>query len=341
MKYFALIVSLFTGLNLYAQSFIQKGQTLLNTPSIGHNKMGRVVDISKNGNTIAVGYQGTSNSKGAVKVFDWNGSAWVQRGTEILGDNNGDFAFIVSLSGDGATLAIGSPYWDYVFQTITHTDVGKIRIFDWNGTAWVLRSSLTANLQFNTNTPNLGLNIDLSMDAKSLIIAAPGYASGGSTGLYAIYDWNGSNWLLSNSLGVTSPPSKVSISGQKNRIAYSRNELNSTTTNGRVIIMNKSGSSLTIDETIVSDTLNDNFGSAMSLNGPGNTCVIVANFGKNNGVYTGYVKVYQRSPNGTWTQKGSTLYGSANSSFGSSAAINYSGNRIFIGIPETFASHPT
>jgi hypothetical protein len=340
MKNLILVIFLLTEFNLFAQSFFQKGATLLNMPFINHIRMGEIIDMSKDGNTIAVGYSGSTNSKGAVKVFDWNGSNWVQRGTEILGDNNSDLACIVSLSGNGLTLAIGSPYWDNLFQSNTYQDVGKVRVFDWNGSNWILRSTLNASLQFNGTTPNLGLHIDLSYDANSMIISAPGYAANGNNGLYVVYDWNGSIWSLSNSIALSTAPTDVSISANKSRIAYSRSNFSSSL-NGRVTIMNKSGSTLINDATFVSDSLNDNFGGSLELSGDGNTCIIGANHGKNNGFTCGYVKVYQRSQAGQWTQKGSTLYGDAFSSFGKSVAINYSGNRIFVGKPENFSSHPT
>ena len=63
-----------------------------------------------------------------VRVYDWNGSAWIQRGTDINEQNNGeDDGDNVSMSDDGNTVAIG-----YVVDDIANNgSIGRVRIFDW------------------------------------------------------------------------------------------------------------------------------------------------------------------------------------------------------------------
>ena len=73
------------------------------------------VDISSDGNTIAIGSRGYNSSTGSVQVFylevsDKGDRQWKPIGQNITGDAKGDkFGSCVSLSDDGKTLAVGAP----------------------------------------------------------------------------------------------------------------------------------------------------------------------------------------------------------------------------------------
>ena len=50
---------------------------------------------------------------GHVRVYGWNGSAWVQKGADIDGEDFSDMSGVsVSLSSDGTIVAIGALYND-------------------------------------------------------------------------------------------------------------------------------------------------------------------------------------------------------------------------------------
>ena len=76
---------------------------------------GYSVSISASGNTVAVGspeYYNTGNYRdiGRVRLFDWTGTSWVQRGKHIEGiDQYDEAGFGISLSGDGNIVAVGAP----------------------------------------------------------------------------------------------------------------------------------------------------------------------------------------------------------------------------------------
>ena len=70
------------------------------------------VSISSDGSVVAIGATGNDGNdtdSGHVRVYAWNGTAWVQRGLDIDGeaadDNSG---FSVSISSDGSVVAIGA-----------------------------------------------------------------------------------------------------------------------------------------------------------------------------------------------------------------------------------------
>jgi hypothetical protein len=118
--------------------WVQRGMTLSGVNN--YDQFGFDVSMSNNGNTIAVGSKGwdsnpnnTTYEIGETAVYDWNGSAWVQRGTSIQGVNIFDqCGFSVSLSGNGNRMAIG-----YKGNSTATQAAGLVRIFDWNGSAWV------------------------------------------------------------------------------------------------------------------------------------------------------------------------------------------------------------
>jgi hypothetical protein len=123
----------FNGVN-----WVQRGQILSGVNN--YDQFGFDVSMSNDGNTIAIGSKGwdsnpvnTTYEIGETAVYDWNGINWEQRGSRIQGVNFFDqCGFSVSLSGSGNRLAIG-----YKGNNTAFTAAGLVRIFDWDGNAWV------------------------------------------------------------------------------------------------------------------------------------------------------------------------------------------------------------
>jgi len=85
--------------------------------------------------TIAIGAPGNDDNgadAGHVRVYTWNGSAWVQKGIDIDGEFAGDaFGFVLSMP-DANTLGVGA-----LGNDGTGVDAGHARVYTWNGGAWV------------------------------------------------------------------------------------------------------------------------------------------------------------------------------------------------------------
>jgi hypothetical protein len=83
------------------------------TGSANYDYAGWSVDLSDDGTRLAVGlrgHDGNGSNSGTTRLYDWNGSAWVQVGGDIEGDAANDYAgSFVSISGDGDRVAIGAP----------------------------------------------------------------------------------------------------------------------------------------------------------------------------------------------------------------------------------------
>ena len=48
--------------------------------------------------------------KGKARVFEWNGTSWLQKGSDLVGTSQGDvFGYAVSLNSNGNIIAVGAP----------------------------------------------------------------------------------------------------------------------------------------------------------------------------------------------------------------------------------------
>jgi len=94
---------------------------------------GSSVVISNSGDSIAVGAylnDGTSDLEGQVRVYDWDGNSWSQRGDDIDGENQFDYSgYSVSISADGNIVASGARFTD----DGAGRNAGHARIFEWTG----------------------------------------------------------------------------------------------------------------------------------------------------------------------------------------------------------------
>lgn len=93
---------------------------------------GASVSLSDDGETVAIGAinnDGAGNQAGHTRVFRWNGTAWSQLGADIDGERKLDLSgSSVSLSADGATVAIGARD-----NGGNGTYSGHTRVYRWGG----------------------------------------------------------------------------------------------------------------------------------------------------------------------------------------------------------------
>ncbi len=74
------------------------------------DESGSSVALSADGLTMAIGAPAANDDAGLVRIYRWNGSDWVQRGSDIVGDADDDeLGRSVALSADGLSVAIGAP----------------------------------------------------------------------------------------------------------------------------------------------------------------------------------------------------------------------------------------
>ena len=158
---------------------------------------GLSVSMSADGTIIAIGSQlydkagGTTNAntdEGRTRIYKYNGTSWSQLGLDVSGTQvNEQSGTSVSLSADGMTVAIGSYYYDTAL-----TDVGRTRIYRYNGSVWAqLGSDISGNQAFE----NSGYSVSLSADGTTVAIGSRTYnVTGADEGRTRIYRYNGTSW---------------------------------------------------------------------------------------------------------------------------------------------------
>lgn len=179
--------------------WVQRGGAL--TPADGQagDKFGGSVAISADGKTAIIGGAGddvgVNAGQGSARVFDWNGTDWVQRGgamTPTDGQASDAFGVSVALSGNGNTAIIGG--WGDDVGLMNQQ--GSARVFDWNGSAWLQRGG---DLTPADGRPGdlFGTSVALSADGETAVVGGPGDDLLGpptNEGSARIFDWNGSAW---------------------------------------------------------------------------------------------------------------------------------------------------
>ncbi|MBX2829304.1 MAG: T9SS type A sorting domain-containing protein [Flavobacteriaceae bacterium] len=115
------------------------------------------------------------NDSGVARIFRWSGTNWQQMGNTIVSEGFGDVnGASVAMAQHGEVIAIGAPGNSTIFN-----ESGRVRIFQWNGSAWV---QMGAGISGEGSDDNSGGTISLSKQGQRLAIGAefndeagPGY----------------------------------------------------------------------------------------------------------------------------------------------------------------------
>ena len=151
---------------------------------------GYSVSLSSDGTIVAIGAPGNGTNSGHVRVYEWNGNAWVQMGADIDGEAADDYSGnSVSLSSDGTILAIGAYLNDG-----NGIGAGHVRIYEWSGSAWTQKG---ADIEGEAVNDFSGFSVSLSSDGTKVAIGAyQNDENGTSAGHVRVYS-------ISTSLSIT------------------------------------------------------------------------------------------------------------------------------------------
>ena len=142
-------------------------------------------------NTLAIGARyndGTATDAGHVRIYNWNGSKWMQKGNDIDGEAEYDNSGVSVSMPDSNTVAIGAIFNNNGIVP----NAGHVRIYSWNGTAWVKKG---ADIDGEGDNDRSGGSVCMP-DANTVAIGAIYNADAGiRAGHTRIYHWNGSNWV--------------------------------------------------------------------------------------------------------------------------------------------------
>lgn len=310
-------------------AWIQKGSTLTGD-NVGDD-YGCSVDISDDASTIVVGAQFNSDVAtyaGMVKVYEWNGTSWAQKGTDLLGQALEDrFGCSVSFNANGNVLAVGAPQWFYGPQ-----GPGYTKVFEWDGTAWIAKGSIITG---DFSGDFFGFRTSLSDSGDTLAIS--GINNNSFAGHVKIYKWDGVNWVLLGNpiVGVTwndTAGESIDLSSDGSTISVGTSSHNSY--NGHVRVFSFDGADwVQKGMDIEADTASTNCGYSSQLADDGNKIVVGENGYDGLPYAQGRVIVYDWNGS-NWVQDGGHINGEAAfEQFGWSCAISGNGAVIAAGAP--------
>jgi len=137
-------------------------------------------------NTVAIGATQSDLSRsgpGYVRVMEWGGRGWVQKGQDILGGTGmGLTGYAVSMP-DPNTVAFSG-----------YTTNGTVRVYQWNGSAWVQKGQ---DIIGESAQDRFGEAISMP-DSNTIAIGAKyndaGQHSSYNSGHVRIFKWSGTTW---------------------------------------------------------------------------------------------------------------------------------------------------
>lgn len=211
------------------ETYAQKGEDILGQAVEG---FGTSVALNDAGTVVAIGAQGNSdvvNLAGIVRIFEWDDTNWVQKGTDIQGgEANADrFGLSVSLDGTGNTVSAGARG-----QTVT----GFTKVFEWDGTSWIQKGD---TLSGDVGSDFSGNSGELSNDGNTIVIGA----FGNNNGYARVFRFIDDEWIQEG-------------------------------------------------EDILGETENDQFGRSVSISGDGTIVAAGTPFNGENGNSAGHVRVF-------------------------------------------------
>jgi hypothetical protein len=306
------------------------------------DESGVSVSLSADGSRVAIGARyndgNGSTDAGHVRVYSWNGAAWVQLGADIDGEAADDWSGgSVSLSADGSRVAIGANRND----GISSNNAGHVRVYSWNGAAWV---QLGADINGEAADDRSGDSVSLSADGSRIAIGAvlnDSTVNVTISGHVRVYSWNGAGWVqlgsdIDGEAAGDQSGGSVSLSADGARVAIGalRNDGAGSTDTGHVRVYEwRTNAWVQLGSDIDGESADDQSGRSVSLSVDGARIAIGAMFNDGGGISSGHVRVY--SWNGTaWSLVTTDIDGeTADDWSGDSVSLSGNGLGVAIGAP--------
>jgi len=285
-----------------SSGWVTKGSRIENIFALG---FGKSISMSDS-NTIAIGAPNAGsarNRRGLVQVFKWSGTAWIQKGLDIVGEAAEDESGTSVSMPDSNTVAIGSPKNDG-----NGNFSGNVRVYKWNGTAWIQKG-----IDIDGHNASESAGHSVSMPDSNTVAIGAFIANVGFSGKTRIYKWNGLAWVQKGmDIDGESPGdvSGCSVSMPDSNTVAIGAELNSGngTNSGSTRVYKWNGTSW-VQKGIDLDGENANDYSGVSVSMPdSNTVAIGAHGNDGSGIDAGHARVFEWIGN-AWVQKGIDIDG--------------------------------
>jgi len=184
---------------------------------------GRAVALSADGGLVAIG-AAKNDGIGHARVYSWDGTTWVQLGSDIDGEAAGDDSgWAVSLNDAGTILAVGAKFNDdngnaagksavavshappHPFQPPSRFQ-GHVRVFSWDGSSWV---QLGADIDGEAGGSKSGQSVSLSAGGTVIAIGAwknnGGGVKAGQVRVYSMQQLCAENQYVSSTVCTACP----------------------------------------------------------------------------------------------------------------------------------------
>ena len=129
---------------------------------------GAAISLSSDGEVVAIGDThdwGDTSTRGHTRIYRWDGGAWNQLGSVLIGEANEDqSAVAVSLSGDATTLVIGA--WG---NDANGNNAGHARIYRYDGSDWQQSGS---DIDGGAAGDQFGSYVAISGDSRTVAVGA-------------------------------------------------------------------------------------------------------------------------------------------------------------------------
>jgi hypothetical protein len=263
---------------------------------------GHSVSLSSDGSIVAIGAHRNDDGgsySGHVRVYEYSGGSWSQKGADIDGEAAGDNSgHSVSLSSDGSIVAIGARWND-----AGGSQAGHVRVYEWNSgtSAWDQKGS---DIDGEATDDNSGYSVSLNHDGTVVAIGAHDNddGPGSNAGHVRVYEYSGSSWsqkgadIDGEAAGDNSGHS-VSLSSDGSIVAIGAIYNDGTDSNaGHVRVYEYSGGSWSQKGADIDGEASSDFsGHSVSLSSDGSIVAIGANLNDGVGSNAGHVRTFVRA----------------------------------------------
>lgn len=317
---------------LLDNNWIQIGQDI--DGEYSNDNSGRALDISGNGNRIAISSTQNSDnggSAGHVRVYEFNGNSWIQLGNDVNGEQAGYFLGVsVEISFDGDRFIVGGDGYNG-----NGGFTGHARVFEFNGSDWM---QIGANIVGEAAYDAAGETVSISSDGNTIAVGAPGsdggISNGGSVRIFRLVD---NSWIQrgNNIYGQGFDDfsgSAISLSGDGNRIIIGAPEsYHIDGRRGKVQVFEFNNNQwIQLGSDIYGDSSEDLGGNSVSITKNGLKIAIgYPGAGEDNN-YKGYTRILEYL-NNDWTQVGLDIEGGVDSDkLGTNISLSGNGNFLIV-----------
>ena len=259
-----------------------------------YSHFGNSVCLSSDGTIVAIGATNNgATSSGQVKIFEYDGIEWIQKGNSIPGEGDYDrWGSSVSISSDGNVVAGGAR-----LHNGTTSQAGHTRVYEFSDGHWI---QLGESINGDADDDESGTSVSVSQDGTIIAVGAPfSDSNGNNAGQVKIYQYTGGDWiqlgndirgeadgdLAGSSISLNSDGSILAISSYANDGSFNNA--------GRVRVFgNDEGNWVQIGNSIDGEAESDFMGKSLCVNSNGSFLGVSAPENDRNGRDAGQVRIF-------------------------------------------------